>query len=59
MITVQRHPNLDNWLEVRLADKLLDQFTSIVQAHAFAKSEANKNKTTIRFIDVKTKNQKN
>lgn len=47
MITIERHPNLDNWLEVKYFGKLLDQFTSLVKAHQFADAEAKKKKTKV------------
>jgi hypothetical protein len=47
MITIERHPNLDNWLEVKYFGKLLDQFTSLVKAHQFADAEAKKKKTQV------------
>lgn len=47
MITIERHPNLDNWLEVKYFGKLLDQFTSLVKAHQFASVEAKKKKTKV------------
>ena len=45
MITIERHPNLDNWIEVRYFGKLLDQFTSTIKAHKFASQQATKKKT--------------
>ena len=57
MISIERHPNLDNWFEVRFAEKVLSQFNSVVAAHAFAKHQAKKNKTTVGKIDITTKNQ--
>ena len=55
MITIKRHPNLDNWLEVRYFNKLLDQFTCLVQAHRFAHRQAKKKHTTVVNLDKGTK----
>ena len=51
MITIERHPNLDNWIEVRYFGKLLDQFTSTVQAYAFAKKQAQDKKAQLYNFD--------
>jgi len=51
MITIERHPNLDNWIEVRYFGKLLDQFTSLVKAHRFASTQATKKKTRVLNLD--------
>ena len=56
MITIERHPNLDNWLEVRYFGKLLDQFTCSIKALAFAKQQATNKKTQVLNLDNGTKN---
>ena len=40
MITIERHPNLDNWIEIRYFGKLLEQFTSRTKAYRFAIRQA-------------------
>ena len=40
MITITRHPNLDNWIEIRRWGKLLEQFSSRVKAYRFATRQA-------------------
>ena len=56
MITIERHPNLDNWIEVRYFGKLLDQFTSTIKAHKFASQQATKKKTRVFNFDKGAKN---
>lgn len=56
MITIKRHPNLDNWLEVRYFGKLLDQFTSVVQAHRFAARQAKQKRAKVVNLDKGVKN---
>lgn len=51
MITIERHPNLDNWLEVRHFGKLLDQFTCLIEAHRFASKQAKQKHTTVVNLD--------
>lgn len=51
MITIKRHPNLDNWIEVRYFSKLLNQFSSRVQAYRFACKEAKDRKTKMMDLD--------
>ena len=53
MITIERHPNLDNWLEVRWWGKLLDQFASEVKAHRFAAYQAKKRGGKVYNLDHK------
>ena len=55
MITIKRHPNLDNWLEVRHFNKLLDQFTCLIKAHRFANDQAKKKHTRVVNMDKGTK----
>lgn len=44
MITIKRHPNLDNWLNISFFGKLIDQTTSRVEALAIAGKLSRKNK---------------
>ena len=44
MITIKRHPNLDNWLNISFFGKLIDQTTDRVQALAIAGKLSRKNK---------------
>ena len=55
MITIKRHPNLDNWLEVRHFNKLLDQFTCLIEAHRFASDQAKQKHTRVVNLDKGTK----
>tara|TARA_B100000287_G_scaffold77774_1_gene69888 strand:+ start:672 stop:836 length:165 start_codon:yes stop_codon:yes gene_type:complete len=32
MITIKRHPNLNNWIEIRFFSQLIDQVTGRAQA---------------------------
>jgi hypothetical protein len=40
MITIKRHPNLTNWLEVRFFSELIDQVTGHAQALKLAQTTA-------------------
>jgi hypothetical protein len=52
MITIQKHPNLSNWTEIRFdGHKLLDQIHGKVRALAIAKLHAVKHKTSVLDID--------
>ena len=51
MITIKRHVNLDNWIEVRFFGKLLDQFTSSSRAYAFARDTAEEKKVKVYNFD--------
>ena len=51
MITIKRHVNLDNWIEVRFFNKLLDQFTSSARAYAFARDTAEEKKVKVYNFD--------
>tara|TARA_B100000073_G_scaffold308534_1_gene279597 strand:- start:381 stop:548 length:168 start_codon:yes stop_codon:yes gene_type:complete len=44
MITIKRHPNLNNWIEIRFFSKLIDQVTGRAQAVRIAERVAKKNK---------------
>jgi len=55
MITIERHPNLDNWIEIRYWGKLLDQFTSRIEAHRFAVAQAKEKRTKVVDLDGGTK----
>lgn len=53
MLSVERHPNLDNWFEVRVFDRLVDQFTSAVKAIKLAKEIQKKDKFDSIYINIK------
>jgi len=53
MLSVERHPNLDNWFEVRAFGKMLDQFTSAVRAIQFAKKIQKQKKIDSIYINIK------
>jgi|TARA_R110000824_G_C14878510_1_gene643096 hypothetical protein len=55
MITIERHPNLDNWIEIRYWGKLLDQFSSRIEAYRFAQQQAQLKRTKIVDLDRGTK----
>lgn len=40
MITIKRHPNLDNWLEIRFFSKVIDQVVGHARAMRLASSLA-------------------
>jgi len=44
MITIKRHPNLNNWIEIRFFSKLIDQVTGRAQAVRIAERFSKKNK---------------
>tara|TARA_B100002019_G_scaffold282551_1_gene287914 strand:+ start:443 stop:610 length:168 start_codon:yes stop_codon:yes gene_type:complete len=44
MITIKRHPNLNNWLEIRFFSQLIDQVTGRAQAVRIAERVARQNK---------------
>ena len=53
MLSVERHPNLDNWFEVRVFDRLVDQFTSAVKAIKLAKEIQKEEKFDSIYINIK------
>ena len=53
MLSVERHPNLDNWFEVRVFDRLFDQFTSAVKAIKLAKEIQKEDKFDSIYINIK------
>jgi hypothetical protein len=53
MLSVERHPNLDNWFEVRVFDRLVDQFTSAVKAIKLAKEIQKEDKFDSIYINIK------
>ena len=55
MITIKRHVNLDNWIEVRFFNKLLDQFTSSSRAYAFARDQAEEKRVQVYNFDKDVK----
>jgi hypothetical protein len=52
MISVRRHPNFENWIEVKDKETLIDQFSSLLQAVVFAKKIAKEKKMEI-VLDIK------
>jgi hypothetical protein len=53
MLSVERHPNLDNWFEVRVFDRLVDQFTSAVKAIKLAKEIQKEERFDSIYINIK------
>ena len=53
MLSVKRHSNLDNWFEVRVFDRLVDQFTSAVKAIKFAKEIQKEEQFDSIYINIK------
>ena len=53
MLSVERHPNLDNWFEVRVFDRLVDQFTSAVKAIKLAKEIQKEEQFDSIYINIK------
>jgi hypothetical protein len=53
MLSVERHPNLDNWFEVRIFGRLVDQFTSAVKAIKLAKEIQKEDKFDSIYINIK------
>jgi len=51
MITIKRHVNLDNWIEVRFFNQLLEQFTSSSRAYAFARDQAEEKRVQVYNLD--------
>ena len=51
MITIETHPNLSNWIDLRFFGKLVDQFTSRAKALSVAKSLARKHKSAVLDLD--------
>ena len=51
MVIIERHVNMDNWINVHLYNKLVDQFTSRVEAVKLAKELARKHRTGIMDLD--------
>ena len=51
MVIIEQHPNMDNWINVNLYNKLVDQFTSRPEALRLAKTLARKHRTGIMDLD--------
>ena len=51
MITIETHPNLSNWIDLRFFGKLVDQFTSRAKAVSVAKALAKKHSGRILDLD--------
>jgi hypothetical protein len=59
MITIERHINFDNWINVKLYRKLVDQFTCRNQAIVVAKELSRKHKVKIVDLDSGPKHWRN
>ncbi len=55
MIKIERHVNLDNWFNVSIYNKLVDQFTSRVHAVRYAKKLAQERRMKVLDLDNKEK----
>ena len=55
MIKIERHVNLDNWINVSIYNKLVDQFTSRVHAVRYAKKLAQERRMKVLDLDNKEK----
>jgi hypothetical protein len=58
MIKIERHVNLDNWINVSIYNKLVDQFTSRVHAVSYAKKLAQERRMKVLDLDNKEKTHK-
>jgi len=59
MITIKRHPNLDNWINVLRFNKVLEQTTSRAKALRMAKSIAKKKNEVLFDADLGAVHQRN
>ena len=55
MIKIERHVNLDNWINVSIYNKLVDQFSSRIHAVRFAKKLAQERRMKVLDLDNKEK----
>tara|TARA_B100000029_G_C16751224_1_gene658283 strand:+ start:210 stop:401 length:192 start_codon:yes stop_codon:yes gene_type:complete len=58
MIIIERHVNFDNWINVSVYNRLIDQFTSRIEAVRFAKKLAQDRRMKVLDLDEKEKNPK-
>jgi len=53
MITIKRHPNLNNWINISFFGKVIEQTTSRAEALRIAEKTSRKHKTKIYDIDLR------
>ena len=58
MIKIERHVNLDNWINVSIYNKLVDQFTSRIHAVRYAQKLAQERRMKVLDLDNKEKSHK-
>jgi len=58
MIKIERHVNFDNWINVSIYNKLVDQFSSRIEAVRFAKKLAQDRRMRVLDLDDKEKGHK-
>jgi|TARA_R110000751_G_scaffold234762_1_gene336341 hypothetical protein len=58
MIKIERHVNFDNWINVSIYNKLVDQFSSRIEAVRFAKKLAQKRRMKVLDLDDNEKTHK-
>ena len=51
MITIKRHPNLDNWINISFFGKIIEQTTSRAEALKVAESVSRKHKAKVYDLD--------
>ena len=51
MITIKRHPNLDNWINISFFGKIIEQTTSRAEALKIAESVSRKHKAKVYDLD--------
>lgn len=59
MITIKRHPNLDNWINISFFGKLVEQTTSRAKALRFASALSRKHNANIFDLDEKPIHERN
>jgi hypothetical protein len=58
MIKIERHVNLNNWINVSIYNKLVDQFSSRIEAVRFAKRIAKERRMKVLDLDDNEKSHK-
>jgi hypothetical protein len=58
MIKIERHVNLNNWINVSIYNKLADQFSSRIEAVRFAKRIAKERRMKVLDLDDNEKSHK-
>ena len=51
MITIKRHPNLDNWINISFFGKIIEQTTSRAEALKVAESVSRKHRAKVYDLD--------